>query len=104
MNWCFRVLLALTLALLSWAATFNPFVELFGDTLYKWSAEREISEYNTSVLLKNKDAVAVYFSASWYAVHPFAIKYIPHLVMHFLNDFQVWALQAVYTKVGSVLY
>jgi hypothetical protein len=65
MNWCFRVLLALTVALQAWAATSNPFVELFGDTLYKWSAEREIGEYNTSVLLKNMDVVAVYYSASW---------------------------------------
>lgn len=44
----------------------NPFVNLFGDTLYKWSADRnEIVEQNTTQLLKNKNTVAVYFSASW---------------------------------------
>jgi hypothetical protein len=45
----------------------NPFVDLFGATLYKWSPQGdEIMELNTTSLLKGKSAIAVYYSASWY--------------------------------------
>jgi hypothetical protein len=44
----------------------NPFVDLFGTTLYKWSDKGdEIIEHNTTALLKGKSAVAIYYSASW---------------------------------------
>jgi hypothetical protein len=44
----------------------NPFVDIFGTTLYKWSTKGdEIMEQNTTTLLKGKSAVAIYFSASW---------------------------------------
>lgn len=65
-----RLLLLVALAVISLHQSIgddvNPFVSLFGDTLYKWSADRnEIVEQNTTQLLKNKNTVAVYFSASW---------------------------------------
>ena len=44
----------------------NPFVELFGTTLYQWSPNRsDINEVNTTTALNGKNTVAVYYSASW---------------------------------------
>jgi len=44
----------------------NPFVQLFGESLYKWADSREeIHQISTEELLKNKDVIAIYFSASW---------------------------------------
>jgi hypothetical protein len=48
----------------------NVFVELFGPTLYKWKVNTEestmqVDELPTADLLKDKTAVAIYFSASW---------------------------------------
>ena len=41
------------------------FVELFGETLYKWKNEEEAVELPTADLLKDKKVIGVYFSASW---------------------------------------
>ena len=48
----------------------NIFAELFGPTLYKWKINSEestmqVDEFPTADLLKDKTAVAIYFSASW---------------------------------------
>lgn len=43
----------------------NPFVELFGETLYSWKNEEEAVELSTESLLSDKRVVGVYFSASW---------------------------------------
>lgn len=51
------------------AAT-GPFVEMFGEQLYKWEineagTEQTLMEFNTDDLLKDKKVIGVYFSASW---------------------------------------
>jgi thiol-disulfide isomerase/thioredoxin len=47
----------------------SPFIDLLGDTLYKWKINAddtmEVEELSTAELLKGKTAVAIYFSASW---------------------------------------
>jgi thiol-disulfide isomerase/thioredoxin len=49
----------------------SPFVELFGESLYRWddevtaNGERNILEYPTDQILKDKKVVGIYFSASW---------------------------------------
>ena len=45
----------------------HPFVKYFGESLYKWNENRdEITIQKTEDLLKNKNTVAIYYSASWY--------------------------------------
>ena len=49
----------------------SPFVDIFGESLYKWddvineSGERQILEVSTSDVLKDKKVIGIYFSASW---------------------------------------
>jgi thiol-disulfide isomerase/thioredoxin len=43
----------------------NPFIELFGPTLYSWKNEKEAIELPTHELLKDKKVIGIYFSASW---------------------------------------
>jgi nucleoredoxin len=47
----------------------SPFTALLGETLYRWKKNAdntmEVEELYTSDLLKGKNAVAIYFSASW---------------------------------------
>lgn len=44
----------------------SPFVSLVGNVLYRWSESgQEIHQLSTNDLLKDKDVVAIYFSASW---------------------------------------
>jgi nucleoredoxin len=47
----------------------SPFTPLLGETLYRWKKNAdntmEVEELYTSDLLKGKNAVAIYFSASW---------------------------------------
>ena len=61
-------ILVLATHILTWVrCDGNPFTEMFGDTLYQWSnsSRTEIYEIDTVDLLKNKDTIAVYYSASW---------------------------------------
>jgi len=66
------LLLVLMSLVLTWVScedtrAATPFTEMFGDTLYQWSnsSRTEIYEMDTVDLLKNKDTIAVYYSASW---------------------------------------
>ena len=48
----------------------STFADLFGPTLYKWKVNSDattmqVDELPTSELLKDKTAIAIYFSASW---------------------------------------
>lgn len=47
----------------------SPFSSLLGETLYRWKENAdntvEVEELYTADLLKGKNAVAIYFSASW---------------------------------------
>lgn len=44
----------------------NPWVEMFGEKLYAWTADRQdVEEVSTVEKLANKNVVAIYFSASW---------------------------------------
>lgn len=48
----------------------NPWVDMFGDTLYRWEMlpktnEQEIVAEKTSDLLAGKKTIGIYFSASW---------------------------------------
>eukprot|EP01038_Epipyxis_sp_PR26KG_P014371 gene14371-19274_t len=46
----------------------NPFVDMFGDSLYQWSDDKnEIHIRNTSDILSKTNIVGIYFSASWCA-------------------------------------
>ena len=55
----------------------NPFVDMFGSTLYKWSdAGQDIEQLDTIKLLKNKNVVGIYFSASWWERHEVHVLYV----------------------------
>lgn len=47
------------------AADDSVWTELLGDSLYAWTSEEEAAELPTIDLLKNKNVVGIYFSASW---------------------------------------
>ena len=40
-------------------------VRLFGTSLYQWQNSETFAEKSTLSLLKDKEVVAIYFSASW---------------------------------------
>eukprot|EP01035_Chromulina_nebulosa_P024335 gene24335-31665_t len=69
--------------------------QLFGETLYQWSiidpssitnttteVDAQIKELPTIELLKNKDVIAVYFSASWCGP---CQQFTPQLVQYYVN-------------------
>lgn len=58
-------ILILATEILEEKSTSQMFVELFGETLYKWKNEEEAIELPTVELLKDKKVIGVYFSASW---------------------------------------
>jgi thiol-disulfide isomerase/thioredoxin len=69
-------------------ASSNPFVEIVGPKLYKWGKDTSnrdtIVELDTSELLKNKDVVAIYYSAHWCG----PCRNFTPLLAKFYNDMQ----------------
>ena len=71
----------------------NPFVKYFGEFLYKWNENKdEITIQKTEDLLKNKNTVAIYYSASWYFIHIYEHFLIYDNIYSLYFIFEVWSL------------